>query len=354
MATGPITEVLQQSSGTTRVDWNDVMNVIEAADTPFLASLKVGKKPVQVESNWPGMKRSIGVIAGVPDNTPETGANNQPRVSIRGVSQQVREPWKVSDFAQYTETYGVKDEIAFQKAEALIRLRIKLERLFLSTQDCAREGGGNPAAAANLTRGVGRWLQPLAASLNAQYPIPDGFRVAAACWYTGTLAALEADDVQAILLAASKQRKQDVTLDLQAGPSLMAKIADFTEHDPNATANNFPIKQYQITGRDLAFLKRVEFFTFPNGKLRAHENFNLFYDLTTGLPTYQTDAGGYLLDMANGWELALLQALMHEDLPKDGSGPRGFWKWIGMLKCYRPAGQGCIYPSATEGWTYTE
>lgn len=336
MTAGPITEALLNQK---KIDWKDAIYTVEVADTPFLALVKEGKKPVQVEGNWPVMKRSRGAITAIPDGTPVASVNHQNRRSLKGVSQWLRETWGVSHFAQITESYGVADEAKFQKAEALIRLRNNLERLFLSTQDCAREGSGVVPAAANQLRGVGKWLEANADLINSEYPIHEDVRVAAACSYSGTLANFKDTVLEGMLIAAAKQRRSPVTLDLHLGPSLKSAMDDWTQHDSHVTATNAPLVQYQAQAKDKTFLKMVDFFTFSSGTVRAHQNFNIMWDPNTGEPTDYTDASGYGLDMSNGWEVRFMQQIQHADLPYDGSGPRGVWDTTLMLACMMPAGQ---------------
>ena len=206
MATGPITEAIQKGMGTQTLDWNTGVQTVEAEDTPFIGMLPDGKQPAQLETNWEAEKLDIGAIEGVPDNTDQVSFKHQKRLPMKAVVQEVREPWMVSKLATFTETWGVKDEKAKQKAAALISLRLKIERLLLSTQDCAREGVAG--ASANLLRAVGRWLENASASLNTQYPIPDGIRMAAACKYSGALSALTDTLFENLLIAAGDQRKK--------------------------------------------------------------------------------------------------------------------------------------------------
>ena len=336
MTAGPITEALLNQK---KVEWKDAIFTVEVADTPFLALVKEGKKPVQVEGNWPVMKRTRGPINAIPDNTPVGAVNHQNRRSLKSVSQWLREPWGVSHFANLTESYGVADEAKFQKAEALIRLRNNLERLFLSAQDCAREGEGDPVAAGNQLRGVGKWLEPLAANINAQYPINDDVRVDPACVYTGTLANFKDTTLEAMLIAAAKQRRSPVTLDMHLGPSLKSAMDDWTQHDSHVTASNAALVTYNSQAKDKTYLKMVDFFTFSSGTVRAHQNFNILWDPATGEPTDYTDMSGFGLDMSNGWEVRFMEKMKHSDLPYDGSGPRGVWDTTLMLACMMPAGQ---------------
>jgi hypothetical protein len=342
MPNGPMTEAVQYANGTQKLDWSDVMQTADAAETPFLSALRHGKKPVAKEASWPAKKRGAVVGAGVPDNTAVSSYNHQDRTYLKGISQWFRDAWKVSHFADLTESHGVLDEAKEQKAESLIRLRLALEQWFLSTKDCAMEGVGG--AAANLTRGVGRWLENDSAQLNTAYAIPDGFRVAAAAKFSAALSTFDDDALEALLIAMSKQRKREVTIDLHAGVSLAASMSAWTQRDPNISASIAAVSQYPRSNPK-GYQRMVNTFTFQNGTVRSHTNYNLFVDPDTGAESAQTPLGGYLLDMENGWEVRDMKAIKHTDQADDGSGVGGWWDWTGMLLCLMPCGQGIIYPS---------
>lgn len=342
MATGPITEAIQRAMGTQTLDWNTGVQTVEAVDTPFIGMLPQGKQPAQLETNWEAEKIDVGAIEGVPDNTDQTTFAHKTRIPMKTVVQELRAPWMVSKLATFTETWGVKDEIAKQKATALITLRLMVERLLLSTQDCAREGVAG--ASANLLRAVGRWLENDSASLNAQYPIADGLRISSSCKYSGALSGLTDTVFENLLIAAADQRKKVVDLDLIAGLSLRQKMADWTAHDPNFTTTNAALKSYTMPASEQTYMKLVEFFSFGAGKVRSHLSHNLFYTLNTGATSTQTTLGGYALDMSV-WSIRFLQQITHQDIEDKGAGPRGFWSMIAALECKMPAGQVLIYPS---------
>jgi len=336
VANGPITEALQNQK---KVEWRDAIQTVEVAETPVLGMLKEGKKPAQVETNWSVMRRDRGPIEGIPDNTPVGQTKHQNRRSLKAVSQWLRDPWGVSHFAELTESYGVADEVKFQKAESLLRLRTSLERLFLSTQDCAREGGGAKPAKANLLRAIGRWLEATEANINSEYPIHSDVRVAAACNFNGTLAEFTDTRLEAMLVAAAKQRLKPATLDFHVGTALKAHMDNWTQHDAHVTETNASLVRYNAQAKDKTFLKQVDFFSFSAGQIRSHQNFNIMWDLTTGEPSDYTDYSGYGLDMSNGWEVRMMKKITHGDLPNDDSGPRGVWGLTLLLACLMPAGQ---------------
>lgn len=345
MATGPVTEQLQKNSGTQVLEWDDAVKTVESADTPFLVLVDEGKKPAQMESNWLAEKLEIGGVDDVPDGQDVSDAdyrNNMP-VPMKGVAQEVRDAWKVTEQAEVTETHGTKDQVADQKAKSLIRLRLKLEQIFLSTQELARQGVDK--AKANKMRGAARWLSSAATDFNVQYPIAPDFRILPACEYKGALSAFDDATFEAMLLAASIQRKARLDLDLQAGPKLQSKMADWTQHDSHVTTTNGAIRSVSIAAEKMTYLKKVEFFTFEAGTVRTHTNFNLFHDLATGLPSTQSPLGGLALDMNNGWEIRFVKKINHKNLPDLGGGPRGLWNVIVILVCKMPAGQLKIYPS---------
>lgn len=345
MPVGPVTEMIQKNSGTQIIDWKDAISTVEATDTPFLALLPEGKKPAQIETNWPASKIEVGEVGAAEDGADVSDADYryQGRVPLKSVSQEVRDAWKVTNQAEETQTAGVKDEVSYQKGQSLLRLRLKLERLFLANQDAARAGVDK--ATKNKTRSVGKWLEPLATGLNAQYPIPDGFRIAAACKFAGALSTLSDTAFEAMLQAAANQRMKVLDLDLFGGLKLRAHMADWLQHDSHVTTTNGGNLSVNIDAEKMSYLKKVEFFTFEAGYVRSHTNFNLFYDLATGLPTTQTSLGGFALDMSNGWEIRFMKKITNKNLPDLGGGPRGLWLTIVLLACQLPVGQLHIAPS---------
>jgi hypothetical protein len=336
LRTGPLTEAIQSNK---KYSWDDVLHTAGEVTEPFLALLKTGKKPVQKESNWPVFELGRDGYAGTLDGAPAGDASNQSRGSLKSVAQWVRKVWAVSHYAELTESYGVKDEVMFQKTQALRNLRQGLEMLMLSAQDCALQTGETP----NKTRGAAMWL---AATGHAEeYPIPEEFRVSSGSIYAGTLAAFDAAACESLLRTASMDRYGAVTLDGQLGPALKARMDDFGAHDIKATTTNAALKMFNANASDKEYLNVIDFFQFSSGQVRTHLNYNLWRTAAGAKTAVLSNAGGLFLDMKM-WEIAFMDAINHDDLPFDGGSKKGQWHATAMLKCFMPKGQAMVTPSA--------
>lgn len=334
--TGPLTESIQSNK---KYAWDDVLHTAGEVTEPFLALVKTGKKPVQKEANWPVFELGRDGYEGTLDGAPAGTASNQSRKSLKSVAQWVRKVWAVSHYAELTESYGVKDEIMFQKTQALRNLRQGLEMLMLSAQDCATESGETP----NQTRGAAMWLA--ASGHNSEYPIPAEFLVSSGSIYTGTLAAFDAAACEAVLRTASMDRYGAVTLDAQVGPALKARMDDYGAHDIKATTTNAALKMFNQNASDKEFMNVIDFFQFSSGMVRTHLNYNLWRTSAGAKTSILSNAGGLFLDMKM-WEIAFMDAINHDDLPFDGGSKKGQWHATAMLKCFMPKGQAMITPSA--------
>ena len=332
MGNGPLTEAIQR---TKKLEWEDVIHTPTAHETPFLALLPQAKKQVQVEVNWPvGDVEDTG-YGGRMDGKDVDEFSHQNRDYLRTVTQWFLESWMVSHFADLTESWGVKDEAKHQAGIALTKLRLKIERALLSTMDCAREGGVNQP---NELRGVFRWLENDAAELNAQYPIPENYRVSAAAEYDGAVGSFLDTHLEAMLIEASTKAKRSITWDAQVGLLLRAQMDGFTQRDPSATATNVALRQFVANANDKAYLKKVDFFEFSAGTVRSHINHNLACDKATGAPTAFTPRSGLFLDMKQ-WRVAFMKKIASHRLENQGGGPRGYHDVTLTLKCGMPVGQ---------------
>ena len=336
LRTGPLTEAIQSNK---KFEWSDVLHTAGEVTEPFLALLQTGKKPVQKEASWPVFQLGRSGYSGELDGAPAGEANNQGRDSLKSVSQWVRKVWEVSHFAELTQSYGVTDEVKFQKEQSLRDLRQGLEMLMLSNQDCAVQSGETP----NKTRGAAMWLA--SSGQNAEYPISSDFAVGSSSIYTGTLAAFDAAACEALLRNASMDRYGAVTLDAQVGPALKARMDDFGAHDIKATTTNAALKIFNQQASDKEYLNVIDFFQFSSGMVRTHLNYNLWRTAAGEKTSVLSNAGGLFLDMKM-WEIAFMDAINHDDLPFNGGSVRGQWHATAMLKCFMPKGQAMVTPSA--------
>lgn len=138
MPKGPMTEILQPNKIS---QWDRLIYTVTAWKNPFLALLKRDPVPVNVECNWPVMDLINTPLTGRVDDKDVDSDDYvyQSRDSLKGVSQWFLEAWRVSKIAEHVKTYGIANEVTEQKAQALKRLKSKIERRLLSNADCSRE-----------------------------------------------------------------------------------------------------------------------------------------------------------------------------------------------------------------------
>lgn len=339
MPTGPLTESIQSNK---RAEWDDFLHVVGAVKQPFLALLQTGKKPAQKITNWEtdDLDESGG-YEGTMDGEDVTSYDHALRGNLKACAQWIRKPWKVSHFAELTESWAVKNEVQYQKKKAQARLLNAIEQVCLSSQDtCIQSGESTP----NRLRGVGSWIAT--SGQNSEFPIASELRVTSDCVYTDALADFDEDDLSDMLIAASILRDSPVTLDAFVGPALKAKMSDWGAHDPNASTTNVALRQFNQSAKDGEFIDTIDVFKFDAGTVRAHQSYHLFRDRAAGARTAVTsNGGGYFLDMER-WRIRFMDKVNHKDLPDLGGGPRGMYHATPVLVCGVPAGQCMVQPSS--------
>lgn len=338
LTTGPLTEAVQSNK---KAEWSDFLHTVGVVKFPFLALLKEMKKPAQKICNWETDDLdSSGGFEGTFDGADVDSYDSTLRGNLSACAQWIRKSWKVDHFAELTESWAVKNEVAFQKQKAQTRLKLALEQALLSSQDTCVEGAETP----NRLRGVGSWLAT--GGHNTQFPIAPSLRVTSDCTYTEDLADFDESDLEGILRAASLLRNEAVTLDAFVGPALKARMTDFASHDPNASETNVALRTFNQDGRDGQFISSIDVFKFDSGVVRAHMNYNLLRDSASGDRTETvSNGGGYFLDM-NRWRIRFMDKINHMDLPNGGGGKRGMYHATPVLVCGVPAGQAMVQPSS--------
>lgn len=334
MANGPLTEANKPNK---KPDWEDILYTKTAYQTPVLSMMRRTKKPIAVNASWPVMNEMNEEFDGILDGTDVSEYSHQARSSLKSVCQWVRSSWKVTKIAQYTESYGVKDEVVEQKAAALRRLKTKIERLFLSNQDANFEGEGLP----NRTRGLFKWCSALEGDFNSEYPVPAAFRTAAGAIYSSALADFGPGDMNTLLMAIAGQVESSETLDLFCSMNVKSAMSGWGMYDPDAASTDVPLNRFIANAGDKAFLRQIDIFKFDAGTVRAHVSYNLFRDPATGEKTGYSDYSGLLLDMQK-LKIAFMQEVAPVALPDLGGGPRGAYDAITILKNLMPCSHGKI------------
>lgn len=315
----------------------DAVFNVEAAETPFLSSLKVGKKPLQMLASWIAEVYPAVASTGIIDGTAATAPTRVDRYELQGCAQFFRQQWGVTSLAEVTETAGVKNEAAHQMMAAMLLAKRQMEQQFLSTDDCAAQSGDTPWT----TRGVLTWLQNGA---QTNYAVNAALRPGTGVIHEGTVAALTETVFRAMLDTAYQVTKSPLTLDGYVGVDLKAHFDDWTNIFPVASTTSQPRTVYQA--RDpKAYESNVDFLKFSTGLIRLQLNPYIAVTTSTGAATAYTPKSGVFLN-TKMWDVGYLLKPANTNLPKDGSGTKGFIDAVALLRCLNPLGQLKVYSKA--------
>jgi hypothetical protein len=315
----------------------DAVFNVEAAETPFLSSLKAGKKPLQMLASWIAEVYPAVASTGIIDGTPASSPARVDRYELQGCAQFFRREWGVTTLAEVTETAGVKDEAGHQMMAAMLLIKRMIEQQFLSADDAAAQDGATPWGC----RGVLAWLQTAA---QTNYPVNAALRPGSGVIHTGTVAALTETVFRTMLDAAYPVTKSPLTLDGHVGVDLKAHFDDWTNIFPVASTTSQPRTVYQ--GRDAkAYESQVDFLKFSTGLIRLQLNPYIAVTTSTGAATAYTPKSGVFLN-SKMWDVGYLLKPANTNLAKDGSGTKGFIDAVALLRCLNPLGQLKVYSNS--------
>lgn len=306
-------QLLESNQVGVRESLADLIAVVESDATPYTSMLEKRKKPINIIHDWQVKSYPDVPHAGVPDGKPATDFQYNPRQRLHGVVQKFWQNPAVSDFAEEVEVAGApQGEMEEQVADALIMLARKMEKRFLSNNDCALE---SQPGTANETRGLFSWLSPNA---QAQYPIPAGFLPGAAQLYNGTLANFT--EAQLILLASAayKNRKKKIKMCGIVGVDLKTQITTFSKYDA-LSASQAPIRRFNQDAESKAFISVIDRLNLDTCDIDLFLSSFLYTTSSTGVASAFTDKSGAFVDM----EMAALHYMRlprTKPLPYDGSG----------------------------------
>jgi hypothetical protein len=311
---------------------------VESEKTPFLSLLKKGPTPNQMLMSWQGFVYPNVPSTGIKDGTPATTPLSVPRVLVEGCAQHFRREWGVTTLAQLTNVAGVgRNEVGFQRAQAMILLRRMIEQQLLSVDDCAVEAGETPWT----TRGVFSWISNSAQSVK---PVDSSLRNAAGAIHAAALSGLTEAAFRDLIEAAYGETREPVSLDGFVGVDLKALLDDFTQLYPTGTGTSQAKAHYNVTDVE-TYKNKVEWLRFSVGDVRLHLNPFLAVTSSTGAASAYTPKSGAFLNM-DMWELGWLKNPANTNLSPDGSGEKGFIDAVAGLKCFNPKGQMKVYANS--------
>lgn len=306
-------QLLETNQVGVRESLADLIAVVESDACPYTSMLEKRKKPINVVHDWQVKSYPDVGHAGVPDGKAATDFNYNPRQRLHGVVQKFWQNPAVSDFSEEVEVAGApQGEMEEQVADALVILKRKMEKRFLSANDQTLE---SQPGTANETRGIFSWLSPTA---QTTYPVPDGYRPVAAQLYSGTLANFSEASLIALAAAAWKNRKKKIRMAGIVGIELKNQIATFTKYDPTP-ANTTAIRRFNQSGDDKALISVIDRVVLDSCEIDLHLSAFLYTTSADGLPSAYTDKSGAFID-PDMVALHYMRLPRVKPLPYDGSG----------------------------------
>jgi len=311
----------------------DSIYIAESEKTPFSRLLKRGGQPNQMLSEWPVQNYPRRGFAGTVDGTDKAEFDHTTRQKMEGYGMWLMSPgWMVAKLANLTKAAGVgRTEKAKQAKDDALLLAHQHERQLLSAVDTQAEA--KPAAAYR-SRGAFSWLSSDAQGVK---PVPDGYRPASACRYTGALGSFAPSHLEAMLEAAATAKRAPVDLTAFVGIKLKTRMSSWVQRQATV-ADHEATLSYNLNAKEKKLLQVVDFFEFDAGNVKTIPSWYLRTDETTGEDTDYTPRSGLFLDLAM-WELCFFQKPASYIEPPKSGGPRGYHDVVYILKCMNPLGQ---------------
>lgn len=309
--------------------------------TPFTSSLDTANGLLNQElAEWLAKTFPLVNSTATPDNTATASYNRQDRAKIQAYVHYFRDAYSVSKLANKNMVGGGinRNELAEQRMASLMRLRLMIEQQFGSNDDTASDNG----SVGYTSRGVFKWLS---SSAQGTLPVDSTLRPASGNSYTGAIASLDETALVGLFNSAYDDVRQAQKFDLFAMRGLKNVIDKLTLVHPVSSATSQPKVQYIEQGVS-KYNSKVEVLDLSVATVNVHLVNLLDRTTSTGAAASANsiNAGFYLnLDM---WSIADLMPLNHEELPRDGSGYKGQYERVCLLKCGNPKGQGYILPTS--------
>jgi hypothetical protein len=263
-----------------REELADLISLVDAKDTPFTSMAKKGSKPGNTLFRWqadslptPKMTGTVdGTDVSTYDNYVKDGATTY-RAELSNYIQIFRRSVRVSPLTQdVTTVAGVRDELANNVAKGIQALKRDMEVTFCSNNGAQADAGGSTPY---LTRGLHKWLQPIATK-DSVLPVIDQFCTPTANRSTVGTAALTESVVQDVLTGIYSQTGQYKDYDALVGTALKRAFTNlvFTSSSvTNSGTNTFTQQAVRTLNRESdssTYISSVDIFEGDFGKLRLH------------------------------------------------------------------------------------
>jgi hypothetical protein len=313
--------------------YGDSIINVQAKAVPFLKLVPRGKNPGNFLSEWPVENYPRRGITGQIDGTDKTTFSSVSPTPLSGRAQWcLSDGWMVGKKATVTNTAGTPAK--GQKARQILKdgeaFILAINRLLLSAQEAQVE---SKPLKADLTRGAFMWMSRTAQTV---YPVPEAFRPASGCAYTGAVASYANTHMKAQLAAAFTAKNGPVDLTNFVGVTLKGQMSTWSEKV--SVSSEAALMQFNQDAKSKKYINTVDIFEFDAGIVRNILTPDLRCTLSDGSTTDYTARSGLGLDLSM-WELCYLEEITpFEEAPKSG-GPRGYSSAILILKCKNPLGQ---------------
>ncbi len=313
----------------------DTIYIAESQKTPVTRLIPRGKRPKQMLCEWEVQKYPDRAFTGTLDGKDKTTWNHTSPEKLSGYAMLLEtEGWMVTVLAQLTQAAGVPNQQAKQAADDSLILAQMHEKQILSNVDTRTESGVN----AYRSRGIFSWLSPTAQGV---LPVPDNFRPATACTYTGALASFTPSSAITMLNAMATAKKGPVDLLVPAGIQLKGQMSTWPQLTSGSTNTQKSMNVYNLDASEKKLINAIDEFEFDAGTFRAVPSFYNMCTEADGTASAYSPLSGPFIDLEM-WELCyLLPPSTFEGLDA-GGGPRGFHRLVAILKCLNPLGQGYV------------
>jgi hypothetical protein len=317
-----------------REDLTDFLTILEPEDTPKLSTFaKTGGQTNKLQE-WQVDNLANVDFSGVIEGQDVQAYNNESvnRAVIGNYVQKFRRPWMVSDLQEASNPAGISSEVAQSKSKAMREIKRSIESAIGSDNEMQQDNGSIPY----LFRGLGKWIQATAQSIN---PVPAIALTPSASidtTATGSLTESAFNDVFQSIFQVNGGRR---SYTLFAGPSLKRAISNFQR----ATGAAGTTKTYQVT-QDANENKITLDVTMYEGDFHTVTVVpDMFNGVTTGsaitAPTAAQKARGYVIDPSLVG-ISYMIGMQSVENPNLGGGRRGFVNSALTLVVKNPKGLG--------------
>jgi hypothetical protein len=319
-----------------REELADLIALVDAKDTPFTSMAKKGSKPGNTLFRWQADSLPTPKATGTVDGTDVTAYDNYVkdgsttyRSELSNYIQIFRRSVRVSPLTQDISTVaGVRDELANNVAKGIQALKRDMEVTMCSNNGAQADNGTVPY----LTRGLHKWLQPIA-SKDTVLPVIDQFCTPTANRSTVGTAALTESVVQDVLTGIYSQTGQYRDYDALVGTALKRAFTNlvFTSTQGSGTAPMTAIRTLNRESDSSSYISSVDVFEGDFGKLRLHPSHYL--KATSGVGSTFV---GYVIpfdqvEVRYGGNVAGVTAL-----PNNGGGEARMIEAVAGLCVYNP------------------